>query len=67
VYKEPTVLEYLAELRLWGYKEESFSKLYLVAAHVTDLEKINELFEEWKKDDPNYEWMCYGSYTRIFN
>jgi hypothetical protein len=64
VYEELNVMDYLSELRLWGYKEESFSKLYLVAANVEDPERINQLFEEWKKDDPNYEWMCYGSYRR---
>jgi hypothetical protein len=60
----PDLMEYLKELRLWGYKNEAEEKLLQVARYIDDPLMLSELFEEWKEKDSVYEYMCYGRYSR---
>jgi hypothetical protein len=56
------ILEYIKELRLWGYKDEADRKLYWVAIYADKPTELQKLFEEWKAKDDNYEYMSYANY-----
>lgn len=61
-YRDPDLMEYINELRLWGYKDEADRKLYWVAIYVNKPDELHKLFEEWKAKDDSYKYMSCTDY-----